>query len=74
MMSAVAEEIEANKMLTDLFIHDKTTGETHRIGDNQHDSLSVIDGRVVYENLQNGEGTYSGKGDYEFVESEYGER
>lgn len=73
-MQTNAQERRVNKMLTDLFIRDKATGETHRIGDNQHDSLSVIDGCVVYENLQNGEGTYSGKGDYEFVESEYGER
>lgn len=42
------------------------------MGDDCHNSLTVENGVVPYCNLQNGEGT--GKhGDYEFVDSMWGE-
>lgn len=61
-------------MLTDIYVRDKSTGKIHRVGDNKHDSLDVIDGKVSYYNLQNGCGTSTPEydDDYEFVDSEAG--
>lgn len=57
----------------DLYVYDKDTGHTHRVGDDQHDSLYVSDGVVYYYNLQNGCGTLpDGSGTYEFVDSDCG--
>lgn len=61
-------------MLTDIYVRDMDNDITHRVGDNQHDSLYVADGVVCYYNLQNGCGTLpKGNGTYEFVESDCGE-
>lgn len=60
-------------MLTDIYVRDKSTGKIHRVGDDRHDSLDVIDGKVSYYNLQNGCGTSTPElGEYEFVDSEAG--
>ena len=60
-------------MLNDIFVYDTNSDAVHRVGDNQHDSLIVIDGVVEYENLQNGCGTLTnGKGTYVFVDSANG--
>ncbi len=54
-----------------LYVRDKETGSVHRVGDDPHDCLYVMNGVVCYHNLQNGDGTGGG---YEFVESGiYGE-
>ena len=57
----------------DLYVYDKDTGHTHRVGDDQHDCLYVSSGVVYYYNLQNGCGTLpDGSGTYEFVDSDCG--
>ncbi len=43
-------------MLTDLYVIDKINGEIHRVGDNIHDSLHIMDNQVHYLNIQNGDG------------------
>lgn len=59
-----------DKTLIDIYVRDKSTGEIHRVGDNRHDSLDVVNGKVLYYNLQNGCGTpYL---EYEFVNSDAG--
>ena len=58
--------------LTDIYVRDKSDGSIHRVGDDRHDSLDVRNGVVSYHNLQNGEGTGE-HGDYEFVDSMWGE-
>lgn len=59
-----------DRTLIDIYVRDKSTGEIHRIGDNRHDSLDVVNGKVIYYNLQNGCGTpYL---EYEFVNSDAG--
>ena len=62
--------------LIDLYIRDKMTGETYRIGDNRHDMLCIDNGVLRYHNLQNGDGCRLGDthGGYEFVDNtdEYG--
>lgn len=52
-----------------LYIRDKRSGETHLIGSDVHDRLFVNKcGRVIYENMQNGDGTMIGPiCGYEFV-------
>lgn len=64
--------------LTDIYVQDKVTGEVHRVGDNQHDMLTVDDyGQLKYTNLQNGEGcstdtpsNFAWQDGYEFVPNE----
>ena len=47
--------------LIDLYIKDNESGEIHRIGDNQHDMLTIDkDGNLLYQNLQNGDGAKLG--------------
>lgn len=56
--------------LTDLYIRDKQTGKIRRIGDNQHDQLTINDkGQLCYYNLQNGDGCRTGDdgGGYAFM-------
>lgn len=53
-------------MLMNIWVKDKTNGEIHQVGTNQHDSLMLMDGAIQYYNLQNGSGSLS---DYEFVEA-----
>lgn len=63
--------------LCDLYVRDKMTGTVHKVGTDKHDALTVwSNGVVVYENLQNGDGTgsdpeHDGYG-YEFINTEYG--
>lgn len=42
--------------LTSLYVYDKETKRIHRIGDERHDALYVINGEIRYHNLQNGDG------------------
>lgn len=66
--------------LTDIYVRDKWSGEIHRVGDDQHDQLTIWnDGHLHYYNLQNGEGCSTGdtprdQSGYEFVPNvdEYG--
>lgn len=63
--------------LIDIYIRDKQTGLIHRVGDDQHDHLTINDkGELSYMNLQNGDGCRTGHdgGGYEFVpnQDEYG--
>ncbi len=53
-------------MLMNIWVKDKSSGKVHQVGTDVHDSLEVIDGVIIYRNLQNGE--ISG-GDYEFVDA-----
>ncbi len=53
-------------MLMNIWVKDKTTEKVHQVGTDVHDSLIVVDGVILYRNLQNGE--ISG-GDYEFVDA-----
>ena len=62
-------------MLTDLYVLDKRTGMIHRIGNDCHDSLTIMDGEVHYHNMQNGDGgTCSNVEGYGYVilKSEFG--
>ena len=59
--------------LTDIYIRDKENGMVRRVGDNQHDMLTINDeGQLCYYNLQNGDGCRTGEpsGGYEFVPNE----
>ena len=60
--------------LIDLYISDG--GSIRRIGDNQHDMLTIEDGNLCYYNLQNGDGCRLGEDGewYKFVDNadEYG--
>lgn len=64
--------------LTDLYIKDVHSGKIHRVGDNQHDMLTIQNGKLKYYNLQNGDGCTLGDtgmfGGYVFVDNvdEYG--
>ena len=45
------------RVFTSLYIRDKYSGMTHRIGDDRHDMIYVDDeGTIHYSNLQNGDG------------------
>ena len=64
--------------LTDLWVYDKCSGEVHKIGADQHDACMVMDGEVVYYNLQCGDGgtakqTDSEEDGYTILESNDGE-
>lgn len=50
---------------TKLEVFDKLLGESHIVGTSVHDVLEVLDGKVLYYNLQNGGGTPD---EYEFVD------
>lgn len=64
--------------LIDMYVRDKYTGESHKVGTDPHDSIWVSSKGVVhYMNLQNGDGA-SGDGlndqnGYEFMPSDCGE-
>ena len=66
--------------LTDIYVRDKWSGGIHRVGDDQHDQLTIWnDGQLHYYNLQNGDGCSTGdtprdQSCYEFVPNvdEYG--
>ena len=53
-------------MLMNIWVRDKSDGHIHQVGTDVHDSLGLMDGKVEYYNLQNGDGTPYG---YEFVEA-----
>ena len=58
--------------LIDLYIKDKGLNEVRRIGDDCHDMLTIKDGKLHYQNLQNGGGCTLGeeaKDWYEFVDN-----
>lgn len=59
--------------LIDLYVKDRTTGEIHKVGEDQHDTIFVRNGKLFYQNLQNGDGcvlTDEGcVGGYEFVDN-----
>lgn len=68
---------EKHGRLIDIYVRDKVTNEIRRVGDDQHDMLTITDANeLVYHNLQNGDGCRTGDdcGGYEFVpnEDEYG--
>lgn len=60
--------------MIDLYIRDKDMGIIRRIGDDQHDMLTITDkGQLAYYNLQNGGGCRTGEEPqewYEFVPNE----
>lgn len=63
--------------LISLYIRDKESGCVRKVGDDQHDMLTITaDGELAYLNLQNGDGCRTGgdSGGYEFVpnEDDYG--
>lgn len=66
--------------LIDIYVRDKWDGEIHRVGDDQHDQLTIgTDGQLHYFNLHNGDGCSTGDTrrdgyGYEFVPNtdEYG--
>jgi hypothetical protein len=47
-------------------VRDKSNGEIHIVGLDSHDELLIIDGQIMYHNLQNGDGTGE-DGSYEFI-------
>ena len=53
-------------MLMNIWVRDKSSGYIHQVGTDVHDSLELMDGKVEYYNMQNGDGTPYG---YEFVEA-----
>lgn len=53
-------------MLMNIWVRDKSDGHIHQVGTDVHDSLELLDGKVEYYNMQNGDGTPYG---YEFVEA-----
>lgn len=57
--------------LIDLYIRDKDSGKIHKIGENQHDMLTIVNGTLIYQHLQNGDGCTLGMnvGGYEFVDN-----
>lgn len=57
-------------MVIDVWVKDKESGYVHKVGTDQHDSLRLLNGKVEYYNLQNGDGTSAdGLGGYEFIKS-----
>ena len=68
----VASEIRTSGGLTDLYIKDKQTGKIRRVGDDQHDMLTVYNGKLHYFHLQCGDGCVlddTNMGGFEFVEN-----
>mgnify|MGYP007101964535 CR=1 FL=1 len=57
---------------TDLFVIDTTTGKIHRVGDDKHDALYVINDEVHYFNLHNGDGGGITIGNYRILKSDAG--
>lgn len=53
-------------MLMNIWVRDKESGVIHQVGTDVHDSLELLDDKVEYYNLRNGDGTPYG---YEFVEA-----
>jgi hypothetical protein len=53
-------------MLINIWVRDKSNGHIHQVGTDVHDSLELMDGKVEYYNMQNGDGTGGG---YEFVDA-----
>lgn len=58
--------------LTDLYVIDMESRKIYRVGDNPHDSLSVINGEVRYFNMQNGDGGGVNDGGYRILKTEDG--
>lgn len=54
---------------TDLFVIDTANGKIHRVGDDVHDSLSVVGDEVRYFNLHNGDGGGVLTGGYKILKS-----
>ena len=54
-------------MLMNIWVREKSSGNIHQLGTDQHDSLEVFDGKVEYVNIQCMQGTLGGE--YEFVEA-----
>lgn len=47
--------------LIDIYVRDKQSGRIHRVGDDQHDQLTIgEDGHLHYFNLHNGDGCSTG--------------
>lgn len=60
--------------MIDIYIRDKDLGIVRRVGDSQHDMLTINEhGQLCYHNLQNGGGCRTGEEPqdwYEFVPNE----
>lgn len=54
-------------MLINVWVKDKQSGEIHQVGTDVHDSLNTMDGKIVYFNLQNGDGSGFDDSGYEIV-------
>lgn len=54
-------------MLINVWVKDKQSGEIHQVGTDVHDSLNTMDGKIVYFNLQNGDGSGFNDSGYEIV-------
>ena len=55
-------------MLVNVWVKDKYSGKVHQVGTNVHDSLTTMNGKVIYYNLQNGDGSGSSDSGYEIVD------
>ena len=55
-------------MLINVWVKDKYNGIIHQVGTDKHDSITTMDGKIVYENLQNGDGSGSECPGYEVIE------
>lgn len=57
----VIDAARDRKTLTDIYVRDKWSGGIHRVGEDQHDQLTIgEDGQLHYYNLQNGDGCSTG--------------
>ena len=55
-------------MLINIWVKDKHSGKIHQVGTDVHDSLEVRDGKIVYYNLQNGDGSCYSDSGYELID------
>lgn len=55
-------------MLINVWVRDKYDGTIHQVGTDVHDSITTLDGKIVYYNLQNGDGSgFDNDSGYEVV-------
>ena len=55
-------------MLINVWVKDKHSGKVHQVGTNVHDSLTTMNGTVVYYNMQNGDGSGFDDSGYEIID------
>lgn len=70
---SISYDIPCESDCCELRVKNRLTGDIHRVGSREYDSLSVIEGVVAYTDLSNGDGTMCGESSlYEFVDSDSG--